>query len=69
VSVASLTIHRVVSEMIAKSKPIEEVRSRILLVGHRFEVGKYLAKARNVAGRRPVAANAKGAQKLKLAPE
>jgi hypothetical protein len=69
VIVASLTIHRVVSEVIAKSKPIEEVRIRIHLVGQRFEVGKYLAKGRKVAGRRPVDANANGAQKLKLAPE
>jgi len=59
----------VVSETIAKSKPIEEARSSIDLLGHRFTVGKYLANVRNVAGRSAVAANAIGAQKLRLAPE
>jgi hypothetical protein len=59
----------VVNEAIAKSKPIEEARSSIDLLGHRFTVGKYLANVRKVAGRSPVAANAIGAQKLRLAPE
>jgi multidrug efflux pump subunit AcrB len=69
VKIASFTIHRVVSEMIAKSRPTAEARTNTHLVGHGFGVGKYLAKARKVAGRRPAAANARGAQKLRLAPE
>jgi hypothetical protein len=59
----------VVRETVAKSKPIEEARSNIELLGHRLTVGKYLANVRKVAGRSPVAANAIGAQKLRLAPE
>jgi hypothetical protein len=69
VSIASPTIHRVVSDTIAKTKPIKEARSSMDLLGHGFTVGKYLANVRKVAGRSPVAANARGAQKLRLAPE
>jgi hypothetical protein len=69
VSIASLTIHRVVSEAIAKSALTKEARSKIDLLGHVFVVGKYFAKARKVAGRSAVAANARGAQKLRLVPE
>jgi hypothetical protein len=57
--ITSFRINRVVRDSPAKTTPSERLNRRIHFAKPVVGVGKYWAKARKVAGRRLVAANAK----------